>query len=112
MLKFVILVAFLFGAASAGNFNTDVTVTWGAPRAQIQNRGQLMSMSLDNTSGCGWESKNQFLRGRFDVQLKLVPNNSAGTVTTFFVSPYSYMSIFLHVMLHYAHTVCCVPIDF
>lgn len=86
MLKALVVMGFLIAASSAGNFSQDVTVTWGGPRGQIQSGGRVLTLSLDNTSGSGFESNNQFLYGRFDVQLKLVPKNSAGTVTTFFVS--------------------------
>lgn len=86
MLLIIIMVeTFIMAANSAGNFNQDVDITWGDSRGKILNNGQLLTLSLDKTSGSGFQSRNEFLYGKFDMQLKLVSGNSAGTVTAYYL---------------------------
>ncbi|KAK6264535.1 hypothetical protein SCA6_019969 [Theobroma cacao] len=75
-----------FIAASAGDFHQEFELTWGNERAQILDGGKLLTLTLDKTSGSGFRSKNQYIFGRIDMQIKLVAGNSAGTVTAFYLS--------------------------
>lgn len=70
----------------AGNFNQDFQITWGDGRAKILNNGELLTLSLNKASGSGFQSKNEYLFGQIDMQLKLVAGNSAGTVTAYYLS--------------------------
>ncbi|XP_030931654.1 xyloglucan endotransglucosylase/hydrolase 2-like [Quercus lobata] len=73
-------------AVSVGNFHQDFDITWGDNRAKMLDGGNLLTLSLDKTSGSGFQSKNEYLFGRIDMQIKLVAGNSAGTVTAYYLS--------------------------
>lgn len=84
-------------SALAGNFYRDFDILFGDRRAVIRNGGQILTLSLDKASGSGIRSKNEYLFGRVDMQIKLVNGNSAGTVTTYYVS----MQLFFHFACHF-----------
>ncbi|OMO72778.1 Glycoside hydrolase, family 16 [Corchorus olitorius] len=85
LLMLVVIVG-SFMAASASNFNQDFDITWGDGHGKIANNGEVLTLSLDKASGSGFQSRNEYLFGKIDMQLKLVSGNSAGTVTAYYLS--------------------------
>lgn len=69
----------------ATNFYRDFNILWGNERGNILNNGKVLTLSLDEYSGSGIESKSAYLFSRIDVQIKHIKGNSAGTVTAFYV---------------------------
>jgi len=67
------------------DFWSKVMPIWGKHNVQIYNYGYNMKMILDKYSGSGIESYAYYMYGIVSVSLKLHPNNSAGTVTTFYM---------------------------
>ncbi|XP_062010638.1 probable xyloglucan endotransglucosylase/hydrolase protein 26 [Rosa rugosa] len=67
-------------------FSKSMYITWGQQHAAIQGNGEDVQLVLDQTSGSAVQSKRAFLFGSIEMLIKLVPNNSAGTVTAFYLS--------------------------
>lgn len=72
------------GVAAATKFDDVVQPSWANDHMVYD--GDLLKLRLDANSGGGFVSRSKFLYGKASADLKLVPGDSAGVVTAFYVS--------------------------
>ncbi|KAF8655441.1 hypothetical protein HU200_061188 [Digitaria exilis] len=90
VLPLLLLVAMEARPGVATLLYDQIDITWGGDRSffYMEQEGvDVLALCLEQTNGgSGFTSKDAYLFGRFDIDIMLVANNSAGTVTTFYVS--------------------------
>ncbi|XP_047055744.1 xyloglucan endotransglucosylase protein 7-like [Lolium rigidum] len=72
-------------AAVDRSFHRDFDAVWGKRNARFLEQGRVVELSLDERTGSRLESKDRYLFGRFDLDIRLVAGESAGTITSFYI---------------------------
>ncbi|KAJ0967723.1 hypothetical protein J5N97_024640 [Dioscorea zingiberensis] len=75
----------LGSVVSTGNFNMDFHIPWSPSHVSTSIDGRSRTLKLDQESGSAFISNDKFLFGEIDMQIKLIPGHSAGTVVAFYV---------------------------
>ncbi|KAL6603229.1 hypothetical protein ACP70R_043590 [Stipagrostis hirtigluma subsp. patula] len=73
------------GGGGGHDIRRDFDVVWGEGNARFRDGGRMVELSLDERSGARLQSRERYLFGRFDLQIKLVAGESAGTITSFYI---------------------------
>ncbi|KAL5058894.1 hypothetical protein RYX36_030498, partial [Vicia faba] len=67
-------------------FGRNYYPTWAFDHIKYFNGGSEIQLHLDKSTGTGFQSKGSYLFGHFSMNIKMVPGDSAGTVTAFYLS--------------------------
>lgn len=85
LLPILLLPTFLF-CVNASTFDQLFRPSWANDHLVAEGQGGLVKLTLDHSTGAGFVSKNKYLFGKATAEIKLVPGDSAGTVTAYYVS--------------------------
>ncbi|CAL5380576.1 unnamed protein product [Camellia sinensis] len=67
-------------------FDENYYVTWANNHASILDQGREVQLSLDQSSGAGFVSKQSYISGFFHMMVKLPDKDSTGVITTFYLN--------------------------
>ncbi|KAI5072094.1 hypothetical protein GOP47_0012200 [Adiantum capillus-veneris] len=68
------------------NFCGEAFSAWDPTHLRVLQNGSQLQLVLDQISGSGLGSQNEYMFGHFEIQMKVAPGNTAGTVTSFYLS--------------------------
>ncbi|GAV70710.1 Glyco_hydro_16 domain-containing protein/XET_C domain-containing protein [Cephalotus follicularis] len=79
----------LVSGSSDTSFNQSYDITWGYNHVLSLNDGREIQLSMDASSGAGFQSKLSYNSGFFRLRMKLPDKDSAGVVTAFYLTSHS-----------------------
>nr|CAD1843470.1 unnamed protein product [Ananas comosus var. bracteatus] len=88
LVAFALLVVLDRGLVHA-NFYDECDITWGPQNTAIWGNGENLALSLDSDhigKKSAIRTTKQFLFGSVEMEIQLVPDNSAGTVAAYYTS--------------------------
>ncbi|XP_059633274.1 xyloglucan endotransglucosylase/hydrolase protein 2-like [Cornus florida] len=68
------------------NFDQNYYVTWGSNHAIVLDEGKTVQLLIDEYSGGGYSSKQDYVSGHFGMRMKIPKKNSKGVITTFYLT--------------------------
>ncbi|ESQ37111.1 hypothetical protein EUTSA_v10002629mg [Eutrema salsugineum] len=67
-------------------FGQNYVVKWGQGHVSTLHSGQEVDLYMDQSSGAGFQSRNLYGSGLFQMRIKVPGGNSAGVVTAFYLT--------------------------